>query len=476
MKHAIIFWLLGIVIVFGLYGQVTQFSPWVDDTKLMWASLHHVPSSLPYYNHPGLPLSFLVFSWLFGDHYVLWQIAGLGIKLVCAVVFGQFLFELTRSLLISRLAQIFFLVSPLGYEVYAAPIMNVSGLVAIPLFLFSTAWLRCLRGHHQWRALAFWFLLGMILDPGRMIFSILFMPLVVLAEMNRASIQFRVRRMYGMVGFVIIVLLLPFLVWWFTRFVTDSQVMIGLRGLVTAPHIYGEKLTRVNNLLAAIGNSYIFLFDPMSHNDQHTGTYERVYAVFGMILAGASVSFLFHGWRKRHRTMILLGCFLVWSFLFYLPHWFSEPRAPMSAPHRYLFLPGFGTVAVWVFVIASLRRPLLIVCISAVFISVLTIRAGEAVAFQARYRDMGTVEYFWQTIDAAAPIDQQKIVFVIEGNEPYRTQSLSLFGSDRFGLRRRISAPEMLPKIVHDPQDVERFPGYVVVHVRVEEKDEIWVR
>lgn len=451
------FWLLLLLLLFALYGKVTQFAPWIDDTKLLWATRYHLPSTLPYYNHPGLPLSFLFYSVVFADQYVYWQLAGLGLKLVIAVFIGRMIYMYTGSARLRDLTRILFIVSVLGYEVYAAPIMNVSGIVAIPILLYFTdLWLVLQGKTNRIRRCIYWFLSGLLLDPGRMFSVLLLTPVVVLYVNQRLTAPKFSKQKFAFLVFSLL-LLLPLLSIWFTRFVASSQLMIGLQGLIADPIVYAEKLTRTGNAFAAIGNSYVHNFFPMQHNEQHTGVYQRQHAAVGIAVCVIGVVLLGYGMKKRKKNLWPIGFFMLWSFVFYLPNWFSEPRAPMAAPHRYLFLSGLGTTAVISLLIYCLRVKFIIVTVSLIVVTASLFQAQGIISRQSQFRDIGVVSSIWNTIDGAVPYSEDQYVFVFDGAQPYLSQTLELFGSDRFGLIRKIQTPQLLPIVTTDKKQIEGF-------------------
>jgi hypothetical protein len=131
--------------------------------------------------------------------------------------------------------------------------------------------------------------------------------------------------------------------------------MIGLTGLITDPVQFAPKINRIMNLFAAIGNMFIGLFIPMKQNEQNTGVYQSMYGYTGLILFFIGTVTYVYSLHITSKRLGIISLFVLWGFIFYIPNWFSEPRAPMAATHRYLFLSSIGFIALLGYGLSKLK-------------------------------------------------------------------------------------------------------------------------
>lgn len=444
--------LLLISLSFITFWRILFFDLWIDDQKLLWASLYHIPSSFPYYNHPGLPLTFLVLSRLFGETYILWQIFGIVLKAIVSYLVGIFVFILTQSKRAGFLSSVFFAVSYVGLETIAAPIMNISAVVAIPMLLSLITFLISIAGRKQLFILSVvFFLLSIALDPGRMFSYILVLPLFL--SLYPSSIQIKKINPLFLRGLLILsIIALPLFVYWFWSFVSHSQIVIGLTGLISDPLVYIPKVNRLLNLFAAVGNVFIGLGIQMHQNEQNTGEYRTLFGLTGLLICVIGLMMYVYSYLRHSRTLRIIAVCMLWTYIFYIPNWFSEPRAPMAAPHRYLFLTNIGYVALLGYVLSLFKRHSVIILCS-VYIVFLNINKSQQLLIrQSSFRHRDVINAIWNVIESETPHTSERFIFVFTGEEPWLHQSVELFGSERFALRNNITNPNILPLVTNNQQ------------------------
>jgi hypothetical protein len=213
------------ILAFLTYWKLLQFDVWIDDSKLMWASLYHLPSAVTYYNHPGLPLYFLLFSKFFGDRYVLWQLMGIILKVVTAFVVGKFVQTITHSSRAGVLSAMLFVTSYIGLEAISAPIMNVSAVMSVPMLLSLISFILLLENKYKYVwSFIICLIIALILDPGRMFSFLIVLPFFYLLY---PQTTININKSFIVKGILFIAIIsLPLFIIWFQSFVTHSQIMI----------------------------------------------------------------------------------------------------------------------------------------------------------------------------------------------------------------------------------------------------------
>ncbi|HSD98456.1 MAG TPA: hypothetical protein VLB73_02020 [Patescibacteria group bacterium] len=453
-KHALLFFSLLLFLVLASFWRVLTFGPWVDDAHLLWASLYSISYSQWYYNHPGLPLEFLLLSHIFGTNYVLWQWTNIFIKVSVSFLVGQFIFKLTNKKKIAILAAIFFAVSYVGLEVVDSPIMNIAGIVAIPILLSLYYTISLFREGTNIKRSVGYFLLAFLLDPGRVFSVVLILPLLyMLVTKKRNKIQLSLSRTVFL--FVVCIVLASIFIVWFIHFEPNAQITQGIVGLFTHTNIYITKLNRIGNMFAAIGNLFVGFFYTMKQDYQDTGYYDRLFGVTGFILFFVGLGcYVFFLKKQGKKTLGIIGFLILWMFIFYLPNWFSEPRAPMAGGHRYLFLSSIGFVGLIAYIISLFKKKWIIVILSIVFILLNIWRANQILFWQNSYRSQMVLDRLWSVVLETVPKSEKNDIFIFTGEQPWLSQSIQLFGADRFLLLRRYSDRRLAPVFLNDSSKI----------------------
>lgn len=452
-KNNLLLLVLLTIITLFTFHKTLQFGMWIDDQKLIWASLYDIKSSLPYYNHPGLPLTFLVLSRLFKEHYFLWQLFGLSLKIFGAFLLGNFVYEITQSKKAKIVSSILFATSYIGFEAIAAPIMNISAVVTLPMLLALIYLTRSITQNLQYiKGFLLFFILSLFLDPGRMLSCLFMLPFFILlfpdSKLKRKVISFATISIL-----VISIVSFPFLVVWFFLYVQHSQIVIGLTGLVTQTSDFLPKINRIMNLFAAVGNMFIGLVIPMSQNEQNTGVYNRLFGYSGVIVWIAGIIFLIHSLQTKSKRSSIISFFILWTFIWYIPNWFSEPRAPMAGPHRYLYISSIGLVSLISYLLSLIKRKRIVILYVFLIMSANIVKAHTLLTWQSSYRDKQVTERIWKHIESETQ-DNLSYIFIVTGHQPWLSQNIILFGGDRYLLRKKIADPTFMPLITTDASQI----------------------
>lgn len=448
------------------FWRVLSFDLWIDDWYLLWGSLHNIGATVWYYNHPDLPLQFFFLSRVFGVHAIYWELYGLLLKIIDAFLVGYFLFTLTRSRKTGFLAAIFYASSYVGMETIYSPIMNAAAVVAIPLLLSLCAYIRFVRGNKKELVKSLIFIgIAFLLDPARVLPIILIAPVLwkLLSKKHILLPKKLVPIMLIALGLAIALFSV-----WFGIFEPGSQIAIAVKTFPEHPVFILSKLNRVGNFLASIGNLFIGTVYSMQQDAQNTGFYSRFFGVSGVIvfLLGLG-SFVL--WLKRKASIFGISAFFIlWTFLFYLPNWFSEPRAPMAGPQRYLLLSSIGLCCLIAYLISKIRIKWVAIILSVLFIALNVFKAHSILAWQSTYRSTVVVERMWKTVIHDVPQTEQYPVFVLYGQQPWLHQIVDLSGVYPYLLIANRSVVSSL--VSRDPVAIQTYFCTYMPHARLADK------
>lgn len=439
-------------ITLASFWRVLFFDMWIDDSSLLWASLHNFARTIAYYNHPGLALEFQFLAHIFGTRYVLWQIIGITIKVCGAIVVGYFASTLTKSKKTGFLASLFFAASYLGLEVVDAPIMNIAGIVTIPLLLSLVYFIRALTQKvselHKFVVLL---ILSFILDPGRVLAIIFVITFILDLYADSPNVK-KIKNAYIKIILTVLLIGAPLFIYWFIKFESTSQVAQGVWGLFHAPLTFLPKINRLGNLTAAIANVFIGLLWSLTQNEQDTGVYNHIFGYLGALIAFIGlISYLIFK-IKKSRFAGVVTFFIFWTFLWYVPNWFSEPRAPMAGPHQYLYISSIGFVCLIAFLISKIRNKFCVIALSGLFLALNIYKANSILAWQSSYRWTTINQAIWNKVTSDVPSVQKNQVFLFSGEEPWLNQNIQMFGQQRYMLYRNITNAVYTPSFVYDDE------------------------
>ena len=439
------------------FWRVLTFDFWIDDWYLIWTSLYNFSGGHWYFNHPGLPLEFYVLSHVFGLQVLWWEIVNLLLKIIVAYLVGIFMFELTRSKKIQFLSSLFFAASYLGFEAIDSPIMNVAALVSIPMLLSIIYFIKSLQGKISFLLYSLIFLgVAIILDPARMIPLFILFPLLLFHFPKNSNVKLVIKYLKR-VFIVGLVIGLPLFALWFWHFESNSQIGHVLYSIFSDNFSVLRKINRVGNLFATIGNMWSGLLYPLPQDPQNAGVYIRWVGWIGIAFFLSGLISFVQFIKTKKKVVRAIAFFILWIFLFYLPNWFSEPRAPMAGPHRYLFISSIGFCCLVAYLVLQLKNKWLVVLISGIFIGLNLFQANRILTWQATYRSKTVVENVWNTVVRDVHFNNTQLIFVFYGEEPWLHQIVDLSAASPFVLKKHLGKSVPAPLFTRDPKVITAY-------------------
>lgn len=440
-KQTTFLWITSIVALnIASFWRLLTFGLWKDDWSLIWASLYNTYYYKGYFNHPGTPLEFFLLSPIFGTRAFFWQSFGLLLHVIVSVLVGVFITELIKSKKAGFLAGVFFASSYLGLETIYFASTQVVQLAAIPLLLSLIFFIRSLKNFKNNFLFFFCFLLlSMVLDPPRIAPIILLLPLLLFVFPKNETID-SLKRFAQIIYPVSLLFIAGVLTWWFIKFSPGTLLGQAIHQTFRNPIFLLQKSHVLGHYFAAMANIFTGLLYGIGQDEQNTGVYTRLfgYAGLGIFLATLATIGL---WIKIKKQFLgLLTFFLLWIFLFYLPNWLSEPRAPMAGAHRYVFLSGIGFVGLVAYLLSLVQSKKLFITLAAVFILLNVYKANALLMWQYTYRDNAIVTNIWNKVNHDVLQKETNSIFMFFGAQPWVGQDIYLSGSAPFAIIRNGSA------------------------------------
>lgn len=433
------------------FWRVLFFDFWIDDWYLIWTSLYNFPAGHWYFNHPGLPLEFYVLSHVFGLHVLYWQIVNLLLKIIVSYLIGVFVFQLTNSRKTQFLSSLYFAASYLGFEAISSPIMNVAALASIPMLLSLIYFMHAIKENIKLIRISLTCLfIAFVLDPARMVPLVIVFPglIYLLGKHKNTQLILNNTKKYLV---ILLIIGIPLFILWFWHFESNSQIGHVLEDLFSHNLSVLAKINRIGNLFTTIGNMWTGLFYPLPQDAQNTGVYMRWIGWIGILFLLIGMWTFLKFMTTKSKRMGIISFFIVWIFLFYIPNWFSEPRAPMAGPHRYLFISSIGFCCLIAYVFVQFKNKWLVIILSVLFISLNIFQANRILAWQSTYRSKTIVENIWNTVVRDVKFDNKQTIFVFYGQEPWLHQIVDLSAASPFMLKKHLGAYTPAPIFTRDP-------------------------
>lgn len=442
--------LLLILLTLASYWKIFSFTFWKDDWSLLWSTLYNLKGYHGYFNHPGTPIEFLLLTPIFKTNPIYWMSFGIVLRIVNAFFVGIFAKKLTRSNTIGFLSGIFFAASYAGGESLHFISAQVTELALIPLCITGIYFIKVLEEKKTYLyAFLFWLLVTFLVDPPRTVPIIFLLPIIAVLKKEGKNYRF-VLGILKKFYFVFILLGVPLFIFWFI-FLSPGTLLAKLFAQIPKhPQVIFQKYYELHHLAATIGNLFIGWIYRMVQDDQNTGIYSRFFAVVGYLIGLVGMGSLLVFFKTKRNLFGIISFTILWAFLFYLPNFLSEPRAPMAAPHRYLLIPSIGLVVLLAYIIVQIRRKTLIVLLSLVFLLLNIYQSNTVLSYQATYRSTQVVEKIWNSMSKSVPSGQEyDSIWMVSGKEPWVSEDVLLNGFAPMALQRHLIDSDSFPMMTN---------------------------
>lgn len=447
-----------ILLSLASFWRVFSFGLWKDDWSLIWSSLYNTYYYHGYFNHPGTPLEFFLLSRLLGTNAFLWQSVGFLLHVAVSILVGLFIQTFTRSKKAGILAGLFFAVSYLGLETIYFPSVQVIQLATIPFLLSLISFIKSFKKFSpNFLFSIFYFLLSLALDPPRIAPIIIFIPFLLFLFPENKTIK-QLKKIIFIVYPVFFILISIALVWWFTNYSLGTLLGNALHQKTLTLSFMFSKAHVLGHFFATIANIFTGLIYSLEQDEQNTGIYSRVFGYLGFGIFLATIGDCITWIKTKKQSFGMISFFLLWIFLFYIPNWVSEPRAPMAGAHRYIFLSSIGFVGLIAYLLSFLKANKLFFFLSVAFIALNIYKTNALLSWQYIYRSDAVVNTIWNTINHDVPAKETNSIFMFYGAQPWVSEDIGLSGSAPFALlREQFTDPTQMPIFTVDTNAILNY-------------------
>ncbi|HYK08954.1 MAG TPA: glycosyltransferase [Candidatus Eisenbacteria bacterium] len=446
--------LLLILLALASFWQNFSFYFFQDDYQFMWYALYHPFSFFLTFRHPGTPLEAILLTPIFGFHSWLWELTGIGIKVATAYLTGVFIHKITQSKIAGMLTSIFFVVSPAGMYAINAFNYHVPALALLFILLSLISLVTSLQEKKKaiWKFVVFLFA-AFFLDPARVVPIFFIIPfLLLLFSKSKNSIY--VKKFLQKFLLILVVVGAPLFLFWYVVVSkgAGTQFEVFLKGMLTNPKVMITKTKDIGNFAATITNlffDFVYGLQPTIPKYE-TAQYSRTFGILGVgIFASALGSFVYF-LKKKKSSFGIISFLIFWTYIFYLPNFLAEPRAPMTSINHYLFISSVGSIGLTAYLLTLLKKKWLLIFLSMCFVVLNIYKANTLLFLQYPYRSTFFIEKAWKTIVQTAPKKEVNDLFYFSGDTQWANYSILAFGPYHYLLSQQNSNISYSPLLITD--------------------------
>lgn len=425
-----------------------------DDNLFIWNGLYHPFAQIFTFRHPGTPLEAFLLSHLFGLHLFFYELVGLALKICTAYLAGVFLYKITNSKLTWFLASIFLAVSYTGMYAMNSFSFNVPALAAIPILLSLIYLVGSLKENKYdiWKFVVF-LMIGIVLDPARVLPTFCLIPFFLFLFRKSKNLTFIIAFLKKLL-IVFLAIGLPIIAIWYIKSTTGGASMpeVFIRGMFSNPKFMITKIKDIGNYFATIANVFtdiVYGLSPIAPKYE-VSIYASVFGLAGFgIFIGGLVSFIYF-LKKKSQTSIIIALLVFWAYIFYLPNYLQEPRAPMTSIHHYLFISSIGSVGLFAYLISLIKKKWVLVSLSILFIMLNIYKANTLLFLQSLYRQSSYIENSWHIISSGVPRNEKGDIFLFKGYRFWIDNSIYSYGAFHFLMLRKNPNASEYPQLTYD--------------------------
>jgi hypothetical protein len=454
MKSKRWLFLLLTILSFASFWKVLLFGFFQDDSYFLWNGLYDPFHEFINFKHPGTPLEALIFTHLFGLNPVLWGLFGIALRVFTAYLVGVFFSKLTKSRLAGLLSAIFFSVAYAGASVVTSMNYHLPALVAICLLLSLIYFLKSAgeRENYFWQVIIF-LCLGIMLDPARAIPVLCIPPfLLILLPKTKKTVSMKQFLIKYYIAFFAVGA--PILAWWFFSFSlgNDAQIVHMLRAIYHNPQNMIKGTKTIGHFFASITNLFTDVVYRLQSDapKYETSNYIRPFGAVGVGIVASSIVLFIRFIQKKSRPLGIIAFCIFWTYLFYLPNWIAEPRAPMTSQHHYQFISAIGYICLVAYSVSRIKKTQLLIFVSAAFILLNIYTSNTLLSLQLPYRSQALIEKAMRTITSTVPAKEANVVLLFSGDVHWFENSILWDFGPHFQLLTADSDRSRMPEVTTD--------------------------
>jgi len=456
--HLFIFLLL---ISLAVNYHVFCFGFYKDDWVFYWNSLYRPDLLFRVWLHPGTIFEFMVFSYLFGLNFILWNFLGVLLKAFASLGVYLISISLNKSTKAgSVIAAVLFTFSPLGVEAVgwsSAHVVNLMVFFAGLSFYYLLKYLT--KKGQKYRTYAIFFTLFTIfLDPGRGFGLLIMQVLILYIRSNRNFIR---RNIFKLVLFTVITSTILFVV-----FFLQSKTIGGFPGVFKLFTNYDNNINSTVTKLKIVGHFFNSVYNIISGviiNSPHElteiahGIYSKISAIIGIFIIQLILFILLIYSRLNKEIYNFILICLMWLLVFLGLQWAYDPNLIIASVHRYMVLPAVSIYLLLGWFLSEIKNKYFRISILIGIILLQIFSVQKYYSQVSGYRDHYLINTIWNRIEnSIGDFKYRQILIMIYGEEPYYTNIFKISGTVPLAVMKEI-------------QDIRDWPIMTNKHSEVRE-------
>ncbi len=425
-----------------------------DDWGMLWLAKNDLHRYLrfvtlwPGGSHPILIISFLPWVYLFGTNPIYYNILGLLLKIISSVLFGYFLYVLTKSRKFFLISGLIYATCFIGLEAFSITATRNLPYIIILLLLCLIFYIK-----DNFKYSLLFLFLATLSDP----FRILPFPLLLLVMDNVLK---KKRKFLTTAAILLITVFVGICV---SGGVGRDFIFVGQSKSLSNMALAFSSKDNIQNVFASLGYLVSAYFSKNLDYSNAFINFIKTQEQFGIVIVSCLTALTIFLTLLNKKKNGLLLVFWLGAVLMYLPNWLLSSYYSVQSFHRYLALSGLFFIAFLSYFLYLYARSLFLYLFVAGLIYMNIVKSFQAAKEQSRYRDYERVENIYQQQEAIVPPGFKKGLFFFEGKNILTNNQMlwAAGGTIPFSFKRNITRFEEMPSFTSDYELAARMvcPG-----------------
>jgi len=423
-KHTTLYFFILTLISFLTYYKVLDFAFWRDDWVFYWGAIQNDKTFLTLLFHPGTMIEFYVLSRVLGQHTMLWNVWGIGLKIFASFTVYTFISALTSSKKAGKIAGILFSVIPLGLEAVAWAAAHVALVNVIFVCLSCTYFIRYQKTHTKTHLILFlvFAFLSFVSDPIRTSAVCLMVPIWLVLYKKKKHIAWS--RLVAL-SVCIALLCIAVAVFLSKNMLADYLVVRAVKkhGLDLLFYIR-KTIFASQNYFSSIGNILIGPFVPTVNDIRLSSSYQHIVSGIAGGIALVSIPILGYFRKKNKENVTVVLFLLLWVLLFYVPNWIFTLQLTVGFTNRYTVLSGVGLVGLMAYGISLLSTRWVRIIVLSGLVIFFWIQNHYILSVNQEFRSLSLHNQLYARMQREVPKPFKQYLLMITGDHPAVPYSL----------------------------------------------------
>lgn len=409
-------------------------------------------------NHPFSFIEFFITSKIFSPYHAIWFHIGFLLRILLSFTTGLLTTKITKNQQAGLIAVLLSSLTLLGSETLEFAGSHSIAVIGICSNLSAYHFLRYQETYQKKSALRsiIFFVLSLIADPWRA-FPILGIY-IYLFNTNTPNSSRHISKKFLHSGITVLLGIFVMLLYVYWDFISQSHLFhtfFSDPGKIINPLKYFNLIGTLGVITAG------WLIPTVDGGGPLINRY--ILYVFGFVTLIVGIYAIFRSSKNKSLTEKIVGFFILWLVIFYIPNWLYNPRLLAGSERGYITTSTIGSIGLLSYVLVHFTKPVLSIVFIIVFIFYNAFLTQTLIRAKLPYRDRALMIESWNIIDRSIPDTKQQIILNLTGDDPYKTNIFSFNAPYPFIIKRNITNPKSAPIVtesVHHVRDLLCLGSY----------------